>query len=647
MDARSWPEVRDVLAEVITLPAENRALFLDQRCPDPEQRRQVATLLRHLEREPHFPDVLTTITRMVGEPAAPPEGIVLEPGTRVGPFVILERIGVGGMGEVFLGSDTRLHRKVALKCLFASSGDVRSRILHEAQVIAQINHPDIATVHDVVEHGPRTFLVMEYVEGESLASHLRRERLPIDRVIAIGRQLASALAAAHAKGVIHGDVKPANIQVKPGGSIKVLDFGVAQAVSLVTTGAPTTASVRGVNGGTPAYMSPEQMLGRRLDHRSDIYSLGVVLHEMVTGIRPYAKSDPLERLVAIVKDPPPRADAGNPTVPRALGDVIAKAMDADVDLRYQTAIEVEAALESVQRGTSRPPVAVDLRARLPRLAVGAILIVLAIGLLGALKTVTFNSNFGRTGPFARFGMEPWPAYFRWGLLGIAPKLFVMTVTTAVVMTVRFALRALALIPPVGRVADRIRIRCRSLGVALGLDKPATCAQVLAGLGLAMMIGIGWYHNDLINAFAASFNSAPIERLMPMRENTAARGLYQAELSIVTLVLAFGLYKVIQARSRAATTEGRIGVVTLGVVVLVAVLLNEAPYRSFNYRDFERVDLAGSRCYIIGESSNEFLLLCPGSDPPRNRTVKRDDPALRRPGIIENVFRGVNAPRPQP
>jgi hypothetical protein len=170
---------------------------------------------------------------------------------------------------------------------------------------------------------------------------------------------------------------------------------------------------------------------------------------------------------------------------------------------------------------------------------------------------------------------------------------------------------------------------------------------LAGLGIAMIIGVTWYHAELIGAFNASFNSAPIDMLLPMRESAPARGFYQAELSIVTLALSFGLYKVIQMRARERTREGQIAVATLAGVMAVSVLMNEAPYRSFNHREFERVDLGGARCYIIGENGDQFLILCPGSEPPRNRTVKRDDPALRRPGIIENVFRGVNTDRAHP
>jgi len=649
MDARSWQELKEVLAAVIAHPPQRRSEFLKSRCHDPAQRTEVEAILHHAAQVPEFLDALTTISSE--SPSAPGEQFAMKPGASVGPYIIVDRLGSGGMGEVFLGDDPRLRRKVALKCLFSSSGDVRSKILREAQVIAQMNHPYIATVHDVVEDSGRTFLVMEYVEGESLASHMRRNRLPVDRALAIGRQLAQALAAAHAKGIIHGDLKPANVQLKPDGSIKVLDFGVAQAVSLVASeSSPTTVVTRPVSmGGTPAYMSPEQLLGRRIDHRSDIYSLGIVLHEMLSGSRLFPSNDPLERLVTLVKGPAPSVHAGDAPLPRSLADLVARTLEVDVSRRYQSAAEVNAALEAAQAalGAARMSRREQVDKWLPRVAIAVPAIVAVLSVLGAVKTFSFNNNFGRTGPFARFGAEPWLAYLRWGMMGVAPKLLIMTLTTAAVMTAKFVLQTLELIPPIDRMARVIRNRGRWLVQTMGLDESAVLAQVVAGLGIVVIIAFGWYHSDLINAFNASFNSAPIETLLPMRESARERGLYQAELSVVTLALAFGLFKVIQLRKREKPRDGWFGIAMLTAVLVISMVMNEAPYRSFNYRDFERVDLAGSRCYIIGESGDEFLVLCPGSDPPRNRTVKRDDAQLRRRGNFENVFRGVNPDRTHP
>ena len=220
------------------------------------------------------------------------------PACASGRYVVLERLGVGGMGHVYLGDDTRLHRKVALKCLIASasSGDLRSRILHEARAAARINHPNIAVVHDVVEHDGRPFLVMEYVEGENLAAVLRRERPAVDTILLDGPPArVRARRPRTRKGIIHRDLKPANIQVTPDGSVKILDFGVAQAMSVAVdrvrgehdggrvmplSTSPTLRSGRGADRCIPARRPTcrrSRCSASAIDQRSDIYSLGVVM----------------------------------------------------------------------------------------------------------------------------------------------------------------------------------------------------------------------------------------------------------------------------------------------------------------------------------------------------------------------------------
>src|SRR5262249_20336784 len=247
----------------------------------------------------------------------------------------------------------RLHRRVALKCLISAqltSDDRRRRILDEARAAARINHPNVATVHDVLEQDSRAFIVMEYFEGESLAAPLKRERLPIHRVLAIGRQLACALAAAHSTGIVHRDLKQANIQVMPDGWVKVLDFGVARALAVGTTASNSTTAgdprLHGRQIGTPGYMSPEQLVGRDVDDRSDLFSLGVILYEMTTGRRPFPSDDIADLLVMLARRPL-RVDADDPRVRPALADIVARALEIDVADRFQSASDLGSALESV------------------------------------------------------------------------------------------------------------------------------------------------------------------------------------------------------------------------------------------------------------------------------------------------------------
>ena len=287
-------------------------------------------------------------------------------GSAVGPYEIVDKLGAGGMGEVFLGHDPRLQRRVALKRLTAAASgasDDNARVLREARAVARLNHPNIAAVYDVLQQDGRTFIVMEYVEGESLSARMARARIPIDQVRLIGRQLASALAAAHAQGVIHRDLKPANIHIAPDGSIKVLDFGVAKlSPSSSGPGSPAGEAMNehtiAGNPGTPIYMSPEQLFSRPLDARSDIYSAGVILFQMATGRRPYEQLNAVGLALAMSTSAPRPAQSINPQIPDDLNATIAKALEHDPDHRFQSARDLEQALaDDVSRtGVLRPAV---------------------------------------------------------------------------------------------------------------------------------------------------------------------------------------------------------------------------------------------------------------------------------------------------
>ncbi len=288
-------------------------------------------------------------------------------GKSVGPYQIIEKLGAGGMGEVFLGHDPRLERRVALKCLTSAASltpEGHTRVLREARAVARLTHPHIAGVYDVLEQDGRAFIVMEYVEGISLSAHMASGALPVAEVRLIGRQLASALAAAHAQGVIHRDLKPANIQVMRDGSIKVLDFGVARLMPLPTATIDTTlgdAALHSLGGnpGTPVYMAPEQLIGHVADTRTDLYSAGVILYQMATGRRPYLDTTAVTLALAMNADPAPPAREINPLIPLELSEAIGKALKRNPDHRYQSARELDSALAAMS-GTSSATRALNL-----------------------------------------------------------------------------------------------------------------------------------------------------------------------------------------------------------------------------------------------------------------------------------------------
>jgi serine/threonine protein kinase len=227
----------------------------------------------------------------------------LAPGARVGSYHIVSALGAGGMGEVYRARDGRLNRDVALKILpevFASDPERLARFEREAQVLASLNHPHIAAIHGIEESDGVRALVLELVEGETVADRLARGPIPLDEALPIARQIAEALEAAHEQGIIHRDLKPANIKVRPDGTVKVLDFGLAKLAQAATSSggpsatlSPTITSPALMTGigmllGTAAYMSPEQARGKEADRRSDIWAFGCVLYEMLTGRRAFA-----------------------------------------------------------------------------------------------------------------------------------------------------------------------------------------------------------------------------------------------------------------------------------------------------------------------------------------------------------------------
>src|SRR5258708_2024196 len=241
----------------------------------------------------------------------------LQVGARLGPYDIVALLGTGGMGEVYRGRDARLNRDVALKVLhlaFGSDTERMARFQREAKVLASLNHPHIAALYGLEESGGVRALVMELVEGPTLAERIAAGPIPLDEALPIARQIAEALEAAHEQNIVHRDLKPANVKLRADGVVKVLDFGLAKALEptggaspnvsqspTITTPAMTQA---GVILGTAAYMSPEQAKGRAVDQRSDVWAFGVVVYEMLTGRRPFGGEDVSDTLAQVLtKDP--------------------------------------------------------------------------------------------------------------------------------------------------------------------------------------------------------------------------------------------------------------------------------------------------------------------------------------------------------
>jgi serine/threonine-protein kinase len=283
---------------------------------------------------------------------------LVAPGTRIGPYEITALLGKGGMGEVYRARDTRLHRDVALKLLpssVAADPDRLARFTREAQLLAALNHPHIAAIYGVEDGEAGAALVLEVVDGPTLADRIAQGPLPVDEASEIARQIADALEAAHEQGIIHRDLKPANVKLRPDGTVKVLDFGLAKNTAAASAPAMTRdlaasptytahATTDGIILGTAAYMAPEQARGRAIDRRADIWAFGIVLFEMLAGRRPFGGETVSETLAAIIKDPP-ALDALPAGLPRRLTVLIRRTLEKDPRRRLRDIGEARLMLE--------------------------------------------------------------------------------------------------------------------------------------------------------------------------------------------------------------------------------------------------------------------------------------------------------------
>lgn len=317
-------------------------------------------------------------------------------GRTVAQYQFLDKLGAGGMGEIYRAQDTRLSRVVAIKVLpdsYVGDSERRRRFLQEGRAASALNHPNIITIHDVLFDDGAALLVMEYVSGQTLAELIAAGPMPAPDVLKYAVQMADALAAAHDAGIVHRDLKPSNVMVTPRGLVKVLDFGLAKrsVFSAATdTDATTTVgvaplTVQGSIIGTIHYMSPEQAEGRPVDARSDIFSFGVVLYEMLTGTRPFAGDTTLSVLSSILRDDAKPVSASSPSVSRPIDELVRRCIAKKPEARWQSMHELHDALvllkgDSEARSAIAPPAAGTRRS--PLMAVGAGAAVLLMGTAG-------------------------------------------------------------------------------------------------------------------------------------------------------------------------------------------------------------------------------------------------------------------------
>ncbi len=344
MASTNLQQVEIVFHAALDLPEAERSAYVKEACNgDATLLAEVSSLLSKFENSNGFMET-PALSLGMNLLAGAEDSLV---GKSLGPYEIISRLGKGGMGEVYLANDTGLNRKVALKFLsleFVGDNWAKRQLVKEAQAAAMLDHPNICSVYGIPEVEDQTFIVMQFVEGETLADFIRKSSVDSENLIPLANQIVGALAEAHAHGIIHRDIKPRNIMVTPEGTVKVLDFGLAKTVKQKTLDwsddSVSHLSQAGIVPGTAAYMSPEQLRNEKLDYRSDLFSVGTVLYELVSGANPFLRKSSVDTITAILThDPKPLSQSGKPC-PKGFDGIVQCCLQKDREQRYQSANEM-------------------------------------------------------------------------------------------------------------------------------------------------------------------------------------------------------------------------------------------------------------------------------------------------------------------
>ena len=353
MSSKNWQQVKEVFHEALRYEDGERDSYLDKACGgDIEFRVEVESLLISLAEAKSFLE-----QPVVGELSTNTHSWQLNNEQQISHYRIISPIGVGGMGEVYLAQDEKLHRRVALKILPAhmtADRDRLRRFQREAEVVSALNHPNILTIFEFDTNGDIQLFACEYVKGETLREKIRRGPLPVPEALDIAIQIVSALQAAHEAHVIHRDIKPENVMIRDDGYVKVLDFGLAKLSRPIEEDEDAQTRLQvfsrpGLIMGTTAYMSPEQARGRVIDARTDIFSFGTVLYEMLSGEPLFSGDTATDVIAAIIQSDPPQVSKTANGVSTEFDPILNKALEKDRNERYQTAAELLADLKDLKR----------------------------------------------------------------------------------------------------------------------------------------------------------------------------------------------------------------------------------------------------------------------------------------------------------
>jgi tRNA A-37 threonylcarbamoyl transferase component Bud32 len=547
------------------------------------------------------------------------------PHRRWGRLLLMEKVGEGAAAEVFRARDTLLDHDVALKLFkvrHLTEAD-RQTVLEEGRRHARVKHSNVATIHDADEHDGRIGISMEYIDGETLHEVVKKQGpRGASEAAQVGIELCRAVAAVHAQGLVHGDIKAHNVIREKGGRIVLMDF---------STSRPLAASPdrsRASTEGTPLYMAPELFEGSGPSPLSDVYALGVLLFHLATGSYP-VRARSLDEL----RDRISRGERQSlydlrPDLHPGFVRTVEKALRTEPERRFPSVGALGAALAAVEE-PSAPPVVL-------RLLGACVAVVALVVLLGFVSSTAFNLTMGRPAEYAgESGMD----WLIWGVRAlIAPAVYILLAAAAlrVLAPLWRALKALA---PVGRGVRALRAWLARSPLGRHLTDPVVLAQALFAVGLLALGAVCWHYSDLISAFRAYVYEADAAELAPLRPDRLDTHIaYGQTLDMLILALALAWTRVFRAWKRGRPHQAVVPLASTIAVIAAALVLWVAPYQILFHNEFEKVEIEQTRGYVLGEKDGELLLYLPGAAKGSRRVfVAAGDPRLHRLKVMESAF----------
>jgi len=660
--------VRQILELALRLPAGERANRLAEACDgDADLQQEIESLIDLYERSPldateasPLSSPTTFSPDLAPEhpiaPATPNARNSPGSGTSWGGFVLLEELGRGGFGVVHRAWDSTLKRDVALKIIDVHRlhGVSEDTVLREGQLMARVRHPNVVTVYSAQRIGGDVGLTMEYIKGRTLAMLVAEDGpLGAHEAALIGMSLCDALTAVHRLGLVHRDLKASNVMREHGGRIVLMDFGAGRELSAAADGRAQVL-------GTPVYMAPEVLLGNRGAATSDLYSLGVLLYNLVTSDYPIrgVRMDQI-RLAHLAGERAPLAER-RPELPSPFVEAVEKMLSSNPEDRPQTAVVAKRMLSDAmpylppdsggrkrrRGGRAKPtpktpsapsPLAAAPARVNPLTALGAALVgVLALATaLGFVTTVEFNTALGRTGGFAGDRLIDYPVLGARSVFGsIIYVLLAFVVLYVALALVRGVARA---VPAVGRLRTALGERWRGLVSRVGLDSPAALSQTLPVAGLLGLALVVWRFWPFLIALFGDVNSGSTGDLQRLgSQNEHMQLVFRRSTELLIVLLATGLLGLIRQRL-AGRPIGLPPIAATLVVIGMALVLLVLPWRLIFHAEFQEATLDGRPCFVTGESASELLVHCPTAAPPRNTVLPRGDKRVQLSRRISNLF----------